>query len=671
MAGIWLFIASSDAARAEPELAHPYAAPSVPQDGAWQMVTPVTGWELRDVDMVSSSDGWAVGGELGTASVLLRYNGTSWVTATIPATDVLVDVHMLDANNGYILGWNAQTTGDIYHWDGADWTHVYTATRSLNRIHASAPNNVWAVGLNITVHWDGTTWTEILPPVDRQLFAVFVPSDGTAWAFGQYVPQTNHGLVMNNITGTWNLVSNPSPQSLFDGFFSSPTDGWAAGGVNPTYVLHYDGLSWTWAYTNTYGIQRFYMFSPTSGWAIGNPAGKPYIVRFDGTNFVPVPHSGVESLNGIDMVSEYEGWIVGAAGTMLHYLKTLPTPTATSTATRTRTATPTRTTTALVSPTAIPDLAGEIDWAGTPCTVIAWMTSLYFPAGEYTEAGPSTTRLKNSKGEYRDFQVPRLTSYSHHFPGSCSIGDCVPRSWLDAQPFTLTVDVFNDVFEVNEGNNVATLDPADCTASPTPTGTATPCPISFSDVHPSDYFYEPVRYLYCMGAISGYADGTFRPFNTTTRSQLTKILVIAEGWPLLNPEVPTFNDVPTTNPFYVFVETAYDRNIISGYGCGGPGEPCPGSYFRPFNNVTRGQLCKIVVLAEGWPSDTTGGPHFNDVPTDNPFYNMIETAFNKGIISGYGCGGPGEPCPGSYFRWGNNATRGQIAKIVYNAVTAP
>jgi hypothetical protein len=36
---------------------------------------------------------------------------------------------------------------------------------------------------------------------------------------------------------------------------------------------------------------------------------------------------------------------------------------------------------------------------------------------------------------------------------------------------------------------------------------------------------------------------------------------------------------------------------MQGYACGGPGEPCDGAnrnYFRPFNNVTRGQTSKIV-----------------------------------------------------------------------------
>jgi hypothetical protein len=38
-------------------------------------------------------------------------------------------------------------------------------------------------------------------------------------------------------------------------------------------------------------------------------------------------------------------------------------------------------------------------------------------------------------------------------------------------------------------------------------------------------------------------------------------------------------------------------------------------------------------------------------------------------MSGYPCGGPGEPCDPQqrpYFRWGNPVTRGQASKIVAN-----
>ena len=186
-----------------------------------------------------------------------------------------------------------------------------------------------------------------------------------------------------------------------------------------------------------------------------------------------------------------------------------------------------------------------------------------------------------------------------------------------------------------------------------PTATPTTCAVSFSDVQPADYYYAAVNYLYCHSAISGYSDGTFRPLNNTTRSQLSKIIVLAEGFPLNTAGGPHFTDVPASNAFYPYVETAYNRGLISGYADG---------TFRSGANVTRGQLSKVVVQAEGWRLNTVGGPHFADVPPSNPFYAYIETAFNHGVVSGYTDG---------TFRAGSSATRGQISKIIYSAITAP
>ncbi len=177
-----------------------------------------------------------------------------------------------------------------------------------------------------------------------------------------------------------------------------------------------------------------------------------------------------------------------------------------------------------------------------------------------------------------------------------------------------------------------------------------PCDLSFSDVQPADYFYTPVQYLACHGVISGYNDGTFRPYNQTTRAQLAKIIVGGEGWSVNTTGGPHFNDVGVGSTFYPFVETAFNHGIISGYNDGS---------FRPSNPVTRGQLSKIIVGAQGWAVNTTGAPHFVDLGPDSIFYPAIETAFNHGIISGYS---------DSTFRPGNPATRGQIAKIVYLAL---
>ncbi|MFL5734847.1 MAG: S-layer homology domain-containing protein, partial [Chloroflexia bacterium] len=206
--------------------------------------------------------------------------------------------------------------------------------------------------------------------------------------------------------------------------------------------------------------------------------------------------------------------------------------------------------------------------------------------------------------------------------------------------------------------------------SPTNTPTSTVCPIHFTDVLTTDYFYDGVRWLYCRGAISGYGDNTFRPYANTTRGQMVKIVVLAYGGPIYTPTTPTFKDVPTTQAFYQYIETAAHNNIVSGYNCGEvPSEPCPGVYFRPNNLVTRGQLSKIVVVAARWSLLNPNNPHFNDVGRNSPFYTYIETAYCHQVLAGYICGGPGEPCPGNYFRPGNNAIRGQISKMVYNAIS--
>ena len=130
------------------------------------------------------------------------------------------------------------------------------------------------------------------------------------------------------------------------------------------------------------------------------------------------------------------------------------------------------------------------------------------------------------------------------------------------------------------------------TATP-PAATATPCGLSFDDVHATDYFYRPVLDLACAGVISGYADGTFRPYNQTTRAQMVKIVVLGFGVPITTPPAggQTFADVAPGSAFFAVIETAAADGIVSGYACGGPGEPCDGAqrpYFRPYANVTRG-----------------------------------------------------------------------------------
>ncbi|MGA7733603.1 MAG: S-layer homology domain-containing protein, partial [Chloroflexia bacterium] len=135
----------------------------------------------------------------------------------------------------------------------------------------------------------------------------------------------------------------------------------------------------------------------------------------------------------------------------------------------------------------------------------------------------------------------------------------------------------------------------------------------------------------------------------------------------------TFEDVPEGSTFYDFVERLADREVMSGYPCGSPGEPCvpPGNrpYFRPNGTATRGQLAKIVSNAANYQDPATGQT-FEDVLPGSTFYDFVERLATRGVMSGYACGGPGEPCvpPDNrpYFRPASNVTRGQTSKIVAN-----
>jgi hypothetical protein len=110
---------------------------------------------------------------------------------------------------------------------------------------------------------------------------------------------------------------------------------------------------------------------------------------------------------------------------------------------------------------------------------------------------------------------------------------------------------------------------------------------------------------------------------------------------------------------------------MSGYECGGPGEPCDPQnrpYFRLGDQATRGQVSKIDSNAANFQDDP--GPQiFEDVPPTHTFYDWIQRLAHRGIITGYPCGSEGEPCSPEnrpYFRPLKHVTRGQSTKIVTN-----
>jgi serine protease AprX len=123
-----------------------------------------------------------------------------------------------------------------------------------------------------------------------------------------------------------------------------------------------------------------------------------------------------------------------------------------------------------------------------------------------------------------------------------------------------------------------------------------------------------------------------------------------------------FSDVPPSNTFYPYIKCLVCRYIISGYN---------DDTFRPNNNITRGQIAKMVSNSAGL-TDDPGEQIYQDVPPDDTFYPWINRLTRRGYVGGYECDQSAtEPCvpPENrpYYRPSASATRGQLSKIVATA----
>lgn len=152
---------------------------------------------------------------------------------------------------------------------------------------------------------------------------------------------------------------------------------------------------------------------------------------------------------------------------------------------------------------------------------------------------------------------------------------------------------------------------------------------TFHDVAPGSTYWLYVERVAQHGVTSGYTCSTgmgstepcdeanrryFRPNDYVTRQQVAKMVSASLDLTSNQAQVPaaiptgttsqyTFADVPTSNAFHPYVEALARLGSISGYNCGGTNpdtgqsEPCDAQnrkYFRPGNNMSRGQISKVL-----------------------------------------------------------------------------
>ena len=111
---------------------------------------------------------------------------------------------------------------------------------------------------------------------------------------------------------------------------------------------------------------------------------------------------------------------------------------------------------------------------------------------------------------------------------------------------------------------------------------------NFSDVNPSDWYYNDICIGVNAGYINGYEDNTFKPDKQITREEASKIIATAlnlKGDGNLN-----FKDSSEiSNWAKPYVDALSDNNIIKGY---------EDNTFRPHNNMTRAENVTILSRAK-------------------------------------------------------------------------
>ena len=139
-------------------------------------------YAFNDLDMVSSTDGWAIGRGIS------RWDGLDWFSVTSPITTTLNAISMVSASDGWIVGGRRGESSAILRWDGLSWTEVTSpVSERLSAVDMIASDDGWAVGDDgVILHWDGISWTQFtdLPLTSNDWSAINMISSSLGWITG-------------------------------------------------------------------------------------------------------------------------------------------------------------------------------------------------------------------------------------------------------------------------------------------------------------------------------------------------------------------------------------------------------------------------------------------------------------------------------------------------------
>lgn len=182
---------------------------------------------------------------------------------------------------------------------------------------------------------------------------------------------------------------------------------------------------------------------------------------------------------------------------------------------------------------------------------------------------------------------------------------------------------------------------------------------TFCDVPSNAWFSDSVNALYYDGIIRGYDDGCFHPSDDISRAEFTKMVFSAAqdanlvGTITMSDGDKYFNDVPTSEWYWHYVNQAAANDMVNGYTDGS---------FKPNATITRAEAVQILYNASDLIQKETEMNlnnantimPFNDVSLNDWYGNAVLGLYNKGLIS-----------TDSSFAPGRNINRAEAAKLIF------
>jgi hypothetical protein len=320
-----------------------------------------SGSGLSDVDALSATDAWAVGGSGN--GLIERWNGTRW---SVVASPDLVGDHSNPSNSASLSAVDATSASNAFavgtanvfggsgggavaeRFNGTSWSKTSVpspAGQSFADVKAFSASDAWAIGrsapsfngLTLARHWQGSSWAQVATPSpgtrDNVLQAVDGSSPSDVWAVGYFrdLPYGNrarHSLVLHWNGSAWSRIPSPdvgdAQTVLNDVVALSPTNAWAVGYTNSfgggatAIALHWNGSSWAVAAAPALGtLDNVTALSASDIWASGTDgSGLPVFANLRGTSWTLTPApaaggAGTPLLSGMAALSPGTVWAAG------------------------------------------------------------------------------------------------------------------------------------------------------------------------------------------------------------------------------------------------------------------------------------------------------------------------------------------------------------------------